>query len=142
MLLAGLRRTHVMSSAGETTAAQWREFAAAPPPGARSAFRYGALCGSDVDRREFDYLTAAEVEGPEGLPEHLERLSVPAARYAVFVHQQGLTDLREAWSAILTKWLPTSGFNPGERPEFERLDGRFDFKTGEGAIELWFPITE
>ncbi|MGD2134310.1 MAG: GyrI-like domain-containing protein [Maricaulaceae bacterium] len=140
-LLAGLRRTHAAATSPETVAAQWRDFSAEDSaPGAMGEMRYGAMCATDLERKTFDYLCAAEVSSFDGLPDAFGRMSLPAARYAVFAHEGDFAGLRETWGAIWTKWLPTSGFSPNETPDFERYDDRFDFAGGEGAVEIWFPV--
>ena len=71
------------------------------------------------------------------------RMRVPARRYAVFVHRGGDATLRAAWDAVWHDWLPRSGEQGADTPDFERYDpARFDARTGEGEIEIWLPLAE
>jgi AraC family transcriptional regulator len=59
---------------------------------------------------DFAYLTGVSVG--EFAPVHpgLGRAIIPAQRYAAFTHAGNAGDLRQTVDAILTQWLPKSGF--------------------------------
>lgn len=141
MLLAGLRRHHAMAGAAATIPAQWQEFRRLGTlPGQREATAYGVVCGSVPSAGTFEYMCAAEVASFDALPPDLGRMRVPAQRYAVFTHRGHVATLRATWDAIWREWLPRSGHQPANTPDFERYDARFDPRTGEGEIEIWFPV--
>jgi AraC family transcriptional regulator len=141
MLLGGLRRHHPMAGAERTIPAQWAEFAALGElPGQRGAVAYGVICGSDRAAGTFEYMCAAEVASLDALPPEIGRMRVPAQRYAVFTHRGPAAGIRETWAAIWRDWLPRSGHQPANTPDFERYDERFDPRTGMGEFEIWFPI--
>jgi AraC family transcriptional regulator len=54
--------------------------------------------------------------------------------------QTDTATLHNTWQYIWKQWLPTSGLKPAPTPDFECYDERFDPFTGEGSIEIWFPI--
>lgn len=143
MLLAGLRRHHGFAEAVATIPAQWEDFRRLGPlPGQRDTVVYGVVCGSVPERETFEYLSGVEVASFDGLPRELGRMRVPAQRYAVFTHRGHVAALRATWDAIWREWLPRSGEQPANTPDFERYDARYDAAAGTGAIEIWFPIAQ
>ena len=139
MLLAGIRREHTYEAAAVTMREQWDEFNAREPlPGEVGTGLYGVMC---VNReRDFEYMSGVQVNSLEVLPAGTGKMRVPAARYAVFAHDGNVETVAESWSAIVSGWLPGSGFQPANSPDFERYDERFDKVTGDGGFEIWMPI--
>ena len=141
MLLAGLRGHHDFATAGATTAAAWARFAPMRPlPGQVGRTAYGAMCGTDLAAGRFEYMCAVEVEGFDALPPGLGRMRVPQASYAVFTHAGHVSTLWNTWAAIWRDWLPTAGVTPRPTPDFELYGEAFDPATGEGGVEIWFPV--
>jgi hypothetical protein len=50
--------------------------------------------------------------------------------------------IRSTWVTIWNKWLPESGHELVDAPDFERYGEEFDPLTGTGGLELWVPIKE
>ncbi|GAB3829535.1 GyrI-like domain-containing protein [Hymenobacter jeollabukensis] len=142
MLLGGLRGVHHFATAEATVPAQWARFRALKPlPGLLNPGTvYGILCRPDPGKRMFEYLCACEVADLAALPAGLGRLRVPAARYAVFRHTDSLQTLAATWWAIWQQWYPTSGLHWAPTPDIERYGPEFDPATGQGGVEIWFPI--
>ncbi|HEY0997585.1 MAG TPA: GyrI-like domain-containing protein [Gemmatimonadaceae bacterium] len=142
MLLAGLRHRHRFAAASQSVPAQWASFRQLGAlPGQRGEVSYGVVCASDPGEGWFEYMTGAEVEGFEALPAELGRMRIPAQRYAVFTHRGRIEGLRATWDAIWQEWLPGSGEQPADTPDFEVYDpARFDEATGRWEVEIWFPI--
>lgn len=139
MLLAGLRRWHSFQLAGKDIPGQWEEFNALRPlPGEIGKASYGAVCASREN--EFEYMCAVEVTSFDGLPDNIGRMRVPEQRYAVFVHSGHISSIRDTWDAIWTQWLPNSGCQPANTPDFELYDDRYDIQSGNGIVEIWFPV--
>ena len=99
------------------------------------------MCASWLDEQAFEYLSGVEVDAFDALPPELGRMRVPAQRYAVFEHHGSNSDIQQTWGRIWQEWVPRSGLTPGDTPDFERYDARFDPATGE-VVEIWFPIQE
>jgi len=99
---------------------------------------YGVSCNND-NAGNFDYVTGAEVTSFDDLPETFSRVRIPARRYAVFTHDH-VSTIRAAIYSIWNSWLPTSGHEVADAPDFERYDRRFDPDTGTGTIEVWIPL--
>lgn len=141
MLLAGIRRHHAYADAPRDIPRQWQELVALGElPGQIGKTTYGAMCGNDPSTRTFEYMCAAEVADFASVPSSLGRMRVPAQHYAVFTHRGHVSTLRETWDAIWSDWLPRSGIEPADTPDFELYDERFDPVTGSGVIEIWFPV--
>lgn len=66
----------------------------------------------------------------------------PVQRYAVFAHTDNVSNIGRTWQQIWRNWLPESGFEDAHTPPFELYDEHFDPVTGEGGLEVWFPVRE
>jgi AraC family transcriptional regulator len=138
--LAGLRRFHTFADAPRDIPEQWAEFNQLAIPGLHDTkIFYGATCQTDLPNLRFEYMCAFEVADLSIAPPD-SRMIVPAAHYAVFTHTGGLPTLHATWQEIWKQWLPNSGLKPAPTPDFERYDERFNPATGEGPVEIWFPI--
>ena len=141
MLLAGVRRMHTFGGATESIPAQWEALSGLGPlPGQQGTTAYGAICFANPETQEFEYLSGYEVASFDALPREVGRMRVPVQHYAVFTHEGHVSTLRDTWGAIWDDWLPRSGRQPANTPDFEVYDARFDLQTGLGTIEIWIPI--
>lgn len=128
----------------ETSAAipaQWQRFGPyiGHIPGQVGDTAYGVCCNSD-DAGNFDYLCGVEVADFSRLPAEWNRIRIPEHRYAVFFHSDHISTIRRTCNTIWNKWLPDSGLEQADAPDFERYDERFDPRTGMGGVEIWVPI--
>jgi AraC family transcriptional regulator len=139
-LVAGLSVRYGYESCGGGIPAQWQRFAPyiGNVPGQIGSDAYGVRHNSDDNG--LDYLCGVEVGEFSQLPPELSRLRVPANRYAVFTHSGHVSAIRSTWSTIWSKWLPKSGHQLADAPDFERYDSRFDPRTGNGEVEIWVPL--
>ena len=74
------------------------------------------------------------------LPPEFYRLRIAPRRYAVFTHHANVSQVRRTFHTIWNPWLPQSGYEVADAPDFERYDTRFDPATGEGGLEIWVPV--
>jgi AraC family transcriptional regulator len=139
-LVAGLSVRYGYESCGGGIPAQWQRFAPyiGNVPGQIGSDAYGVRHNSDDNG--LDYLCGVEVGEFSQLPPELSRLRVPANRSAVFTHSGHVSAIRSTWSTIWSKWLPKSGHQLADAPDFERYDSRFDPRTGNGEVEIWVPL--
>jgi AraC family transcriptional regulator len=100
---------------------------------------YGVCSNGDEDGN-LDYLCGVEVSDFSGIPADWGRLRLAAQRYAVFSHPGHVSGIRGVWNAILNHWLPQSGHEPADAPDFERYGESFDPRTGQGGFEIWVPL--
>ena len=141
MLFAGIRRKHSFAGMGKEIPRQWDDFAKLGKlPGQVGATAYGAICGGDPQTQTMEYMCAVEVQSFEALPKELGRMRVPAVRYAVFLHEGNVATIRETWRQVFSEWLPSSGMQSAETPDFEVYDERFDGATGLGGVEIWLGV--
>ena len=140
MLLAGVRRTHSFAGMGKGLPDQWHEWEKLGElPGQVGTTAYGAICGGDPKKQTMEYMCAVEVKSFDAVPKELGRMRVPAARYAVFLHEGNVRTIQETWKQVFA-WLPKSGMKSNETPDFEVYDERFDGKTGDGGVEIWLGV--
>jgi AraC family transcriptional regulator len=100
---------------------------------------YGVCCNSD-GAGSFDYIAGIEVSSFADLPRELSRVRIPEQKYAVFSHRDHISTMRSTVYAIWNRWLPASGCEVADAPDFELYDERFNPATGIGTVEIWLPI--
>ena len=89
--------------------------------------------------RPFEKWAGAEVSVPEGVPEGMEILVIPAGLYAVFDYKGSSTD-PGIFQFIFGSWLPQSGLIPDNRPHFEVLGPKYRNNDPESEEEIWIPV--
>jgi len=139
-LVAGLSVRYDYETCGAGIPAQWQRFGPhiGNVPGQIGSDAYGVRYNSDDSG--LDYLCGVEVGEFSKLSPELSRVRVPANRYAVFTHRGHISAIRSTWATIWNKWLPKSGHQIADAPDFERYDSRFDARTGSGEVEIWVPL--
>lgn len=145
LLIAGLRRRYT-SETMNSTPAQWQRFAPhiGKVPGRAGRATYG-LCFLHTGSAGIEYLSGVEVSSCVGLPGEFSCVSIPAQRYAVFLHREHVSKLWDTCDAIGKQWFPGSGYElarvaPDAPDFFERYTEAFDPGTGMGGVEVWIPI--
>jgi AraC family transcriptional regulator len=99
---------------------------------------YGVVGHFDEGRGTFDYLAGIEVDHAAELPEGMASWKVPGATYAVF--SCTLPTLGEAHERIHSAWLPESGYERAQGPEFELYDEGFEPGDQTSKMEIYIPI--
>lgn len=140
MLIAGLAERYSCND-GAGIPAQWQRFLPemGHVPGQQGDAAYGVCCNQD-DEGNFDYIAGVAVCDFSALPAHLARLRIPAQRYAVFRHERHISEIRRTVHTIWSQWLPESGHQAADAPNFERYGPEFDGRTGMGGLEIWIPL--
>jgi AraC family transcriptional regulator len=140
LLVGGLgERYKCETSAG--IPAQWQRFVPylGNIPGQIGHAAYGVRCNFD-EAGNLEYICGVEVSDFSRLPADWSRVRIPEQRYAVFAHRDHISAIRRTWNTIWNKWLPESGHEPADAPDFERYGADFDSMTGTGSVEIWIPI--
>jgi AraC family transcriptional regulator len=140
LLIAGLgERYNAQTMAG--IPAQWQTFGQhlGHVPGQVGTAAYGVICNGDGEGN-IDYIAGVEVADFENVPAEFARIRVPAQRYAVFTHRGHVSAIQQTWNAIWSQWLPDSGLESADAPDFELYDERFDPRSGAGGFEIWLPV--
>ncbi len=140
LLIAGIgERYDCDSSAGIPS--QWQRFLPhfGRVPGQVGNVAYGVCCNGD-DAGNFDYIAGVEVTDFSALPRDWSRVRVAPQRYAVFTHRGHISTIRGTWNSIWNEWMPASGHERADAPDFERYGENFDPLTGHGGLEIWIPV--
>lgn len=122
-------------------AAQWQRFVPhiRNITGQVGVEAYGVMCNFDEDEN-FDYICGVEVKNFSRTHSEWSRVRVPAQEYAVFTHRDHISTIRSTWATIWNKWLPDSGIEVEDAPNFELYGEDFDSVTGRGLVEIWLPL--
>ena len=140
LLLAGLGERYTWETS-KAIPAQWQRFHLyfGAIAGQIGRMAYGVCCNSDDDGN-YDYICGVEVASFSELPSEFSRVRIPKQRYAVFSHREHVSTIRSTINTIWNKWLPESGHEVADAPNFERYGEDFDSKSGTGTIEIWVPL--
>ena len=138
LLVAGLSQR---SSDNKGMPAQWQRFVPylGNIPGQVGRKAYGVLYNGD-DSGNIDYMCGVEVKDFSDLPAGFSSLRIPAQYYAVFPHREHISTIHSTWMGIFNEWIPASGNELADGPEFELYGEDFDGVKGIGTIEIWVPI--
>jgi AraC family transcriptional regulator len=140
LLIAGLGERYTCETS-KAIPAQWQRFV--PYLGnilhqvGRDTF--GVSYNGD-DAGNFDYIAGVEVSDFSDLPGAFSRVRIGPQKYAVFAHRDHISTIRRTINTIWSKWLPESGHEVADAPNFERYGEEFDPRTGMGGLEIWMPI--
>jgi AraC family transcriptional regulator len=103
-----------------------------------------------VDQRkhtdECFYLACTEVNSVSSIPDGMTLRIIPPGRYAVFTHRGNLGEgstvdqLGHTYSYIYGSWLPKSGEELREAPDFEYYDHRFKNNSDDSEMDIYIPI--
>ena len=88
----------------------------------------------------YEKWAAVEVDEPAEIPDGMELLTIPAGKYAVFVHRGLPQDFPKTNAFIHGVWMPASPFRLDARPHFEVMapDYRADDPDAQEAV--WVPV--
>jgi AraC family transcriptional regulator len=109
---------------------------------------YFSLQGTDPDftmydrtfDRPFVKWALIEVSSFDFVPEGMETFILPAGKYAVFNHKgNSIPTFIEKIQTLLSQWLPSSGYQIDNRPDFETLEENVKNNL-EAEEEIWVPI--
>ena len=97
---------------------------------------------SDVtadDRCRFD--ASLHVDDDARLDGGINWQTIPAGKYAVYDCEITEHDFDRPWTELMRNWLPTSGYQPDDRPRFERYytDGT-EHPEGRWKLGIWLPV--
>ena len=140
LLIAGLGGRYTCeTSAGIPS--QWQRFLPhlGQIPGQLGRTAYGVRCNSD-EAGNFDYVCGVGMRDFSRLPADWSRVRIPEQRYAIFLQREHISTIRSTWNTIWNNWLPESGYEVVDAPNFERYGDDFDSATGTGGFEIWIPI--
>ena len=140
LLVAGLGERYTFET-NQGIPLQWQRFVPylGNIPGQVGWVTYGVCCNAD-GAGNFEYVAGVEVASFDNLPPEFHRVRIPEHRYVVFTHSGHIAGIRGTWHTILNKWLPESGHQIDDAPDFERYGEDFDPQAGSGKVEIWLPL--
>lgn len=114
----------------------------------KNAINYGVCFVQPKEQRQHPdecyYIAGAEVTSVENLPLGMEKITIEAGRYAIFTHKgplnEAIANLEHTMNYIYGSWLPKSGFELRDAPEFELYDERFHPASPESEFDIYIPI--
>ncbi|QAY87687.1 GyrI-like domain-containing protein [Pseudomonas arsenicoxydans] len=110
-------------------------------PGQKGEVTYGICCNPD-GKGGFEYIAGVEISKLDDLPDKYRWVEVQPQQYAVFEHKGSLDTLPQTFQYIWKTWLPQSGRQAADAPEFERYSEDFNPKLNTGTLEIWLPVKE
>jgi AraC family transcriptional regulator len=78
------------------------------------------------------------VSSAENVPEGMACFEVPGGKYAVFTTT--LPKLGETFQYAYSTWLPQSGYQHADGPDFELYGEYFNPQDPESEFEVYIPI--
>lgn len=108
-------------------------------PGQKDEVTYGVGCNPD-GKGGFEYIAGVEITRLDDLPEQYRWIELHPGHYAVFEHKGPVHKIPDTFQYIWNIWLPQSGHEAADAPEYERYSEDFNPKTGEGTLEIWIPL--
>jgi AraC family transcriptional regulator len=141
MLIAGLGGRFTQATAKKQIPKLWDQFGPhiGNVPGQMGEVTYGVCCNPD-GKGGFEYIAGVEISKLDDLPEKYRWIEIQPQYYAVFKHKGSLDTLPQTFQYIWETWLPKSGREAADAPEFERYSDDFNPKLNTGVLEIWLPI--
>lgn len=118
--------------------ALWERFASGWGDRLQDKVTYG-VCHDFAEDGSYRYLAGADAAI---LPDDagLDRVEIPAGRYAGFPHAGHVSTVGQTWKGIFSAWVPGAGIKIDARPELEVYDADFD-PHGTGKVAVWIPVS-
>jgi AraC family transcriptional regulator len=85
---------------------------------------YGVSTEFDYETKEFDYIACIAAEMVDEVPEGMVSLDIPQGTFAVFTTT--LPTMIEDYENAYNVWLPNSGYERQEIPDYEEYGPEFD----------------
>ncbi len=83
---------------------------------------------------------AVEVRDAGTVPEAMESFTIPAGTYLVFMHHGPASTFMKTLRFITDTWLPASGYEEDDRPQFEILSEEYRPDDPAAAEQVWLPV--
>ena len=74
------------------------------------------------------------------VPDGMETLEIPEGLYTVFHYKGDQSNAPAFFNAIYTEWLPNSGYELDNRPQFEILGAKYKINDPNSEEEIWIPV--
>ena len=101
---------------------------------------YGVMDNYDEKSGEFDYVAGVGVDSSADIPEDMVKIDIPEQTYAVFTCT--LPTLDKTFHHAYKTWLPQSGYNRVDGPEFELYDETFNPIDEASLLYIYIPVVK
>jgi len=105
---------------------------------------YGIIYGRDEKERahphELQYIAAVAVHSAENPPAGMSSRTIPAGKFAVFIHRGPIHKISATCYEIYRVWLPQSAWQHSGIADVEVYDERFDCESETSEMEYWISI--
>lgn len=105
---------------------------------------YGIIYGRPESERshphELQYIAAVQVSSMSKLPEGMVSRTIPAGRFAMFIHRGPIAKIGETCREIYREWLPKSAWQHAEIADIELYDHRFNCEGDDSEMEYWISV--
>lgn len=99
------------------------------------------MCMDFYGINTFSYLICVEVSNLDTIPHKMVAKIIPAQKYAVFTAKGKMPEaIQQTWKDIYQKWLPTSGLERTDGPDFEYYDKRSKVNDEKSEVDIYIPI--
>lgn len=106
------------------------------------------LYNIQINPKDFDFQpntpfvkwAAVEVTSFDFIPDEMKTLEIEEGLYAVFSYKGDQSNVASFFNSIYTEWLPGSGYQLDNRPQFEILGEKYKNDSPESEEEIWIPI--
>jgi predicted transcriptional regulator YdeE len=116
----------------------WQEFTPRIPEIQHITDGAFGLCAPADERCAFKYMASFAVSDTSHVPEGMQTWEVPAQKYAVF--PTTLDKVGETYKYAFETWIPGSGYEYNQGPDFEYYDENFDPQVEGSKFEIYVPI--
>ncbi len=93
-----------------------------------------------LPQKSLHYMAGYQIDPKCDPPPGMEKIYVPEGEYAVFLHRGHISDFDATVRYIWQCWIPRSGCELADTPDFELYDDRFNPDSLEGEVEIWAPL--
>lgn len=94
------------------------------------------------DEVKFIYVCTAPVSNFDDVPEGMITRELPEQMYAKFVHRGSIGNLDQTLKYIWGCWLPKSGYDYVEKPDFELYPSGYNVADPKSEMSLHIPVKE
>ena len=90
----------------------------------------------------FTKWAAVAVSSFDFIPEGMETVEIQEGLYAVFKYKGDQSGAASFFNSIYTEWLPNSGYELDNRPQFEILGEKYKNNDPNSEEEIWIPVKQ
>ncbi|SHF69548.1 AraC family transcriptional regulator [Flavobacterium fontis] len=88
----------------------------------------------------FEKWAALEVDAYTTIPDGMQKLIIPAGRYAVFTYRGDGSNASDFFRSIFTQWLPEAQLQWENRPQFEVLSEKYQKNSPDSEELIFIPV--